>query len=782
MALTAVAADSLPVVSLERAASRRPSDYSPALQGQAVTVRGMVSGKPMVHPMFVQLPLQDDQGHGLLLEGSLAQFSETQPGAQVEASGTVSKRAGMPVLAIASLRVLSRSQAPAPKRVSIPEMRSFVNLGLLVAVEGRVIDKGENTSGQYLIIGDVRKPLEILLPSGVARPASLDRFEIGDRVRGTGIASQYCPFPPYNRSFRLVLANDEDLVLISTRWLISPEWLAICIATLVFALGVWWMRERRMAAHGHMVRTFYRLGEDVIGVSTPAEILSRLAASLPPVLKISGVHLYLFNRATKELDRVRQASDALPFAVPVGAPEGALPLGAALAFRNQALLTILDTRRSPFFPDGRPERLAGSVMFVPMFAGSDVVGVLELFDEKTDHEFTSDDRLLTQHLANQIGIALRLMEEKSVREQLYRSEKLAAVGQLVSGIAAELRAPLDSISMLSENLATMPVGFLGPDIRAIAGEAQKASDIVARLVSFIEPEQAEPKRIELNGLIRSLIDFRRQEWETRGIEIQELLAPGAIHILGSQGQLERVFLDLLVQAEHALTDSPEKCLAIATSILARRAVVELEYTVSVGKTPWDGVAAQEAGVHSDGVARGVVHSHGGELRVTRSGEGACRLEVEFPLAPERLAETGGVTRAFTCLLVEPDDQEREELVHLLTARGCRVIPAVSAEAASELVQRLRFDIVFCAVRLPGLNWIEFSESVRTEIGAFVLLSEGYDFELSRGLLNSDNHVMSKPVTEGDLDAVLGAIEARYAAPESRLLVIRPDRKASGDQY
>jgi signal transduction histidine kinase/CheY-like chemotaxis protein len=702
---------------------------------------------------------------------------------RLEARGTVSKRAGLPVLVVSQISVLSRGTAPAARKLALTDIQSMRNIGLLVSVEGRVFDKGENTSGDYLLIGDVQKHLTILLPRGVAKPASLDRFEIGDHVRADGIASQYCPFPPYNRSFQLVLTDEEDIVLINKRWLISPEWFAVSVAFLVFALGLWWMRERRMAAQRNMVRTFYMLSEDVIGVGAPAEILNRLAATLPGILKLAGLHVYLYNRSTKQLDRVRQAAESAPFSVPVYPPEGSLPLGPAVSFRNQALLTIADTRRSPFFPDGRSERQPGSVMFVPMFAESEILGVLEMYAVKTQHEFTRDERILTQHLANQIGIALRLMEEKSVREQLYRSEKLAAVGQLISGIASELKSPLDSISTLAENIALAPAGTLRSDLHAIAGEAQKASDIVARLVSFMQPERTEPKRIELNALVRNLIEFRRQEWDTRGFEIQEMLSPSPIHILGSQGQLERVFLDLLVQAEHALSESSDKRLAIATSILGRRAVIEVDYAVNAVKAPWEGLSNSDFALHADGVTRGIVHSHGGELRMTQSPEGVHRLELEFPMAPARMAESGGIARAFTCLVVEPDSENREDLVRTLTQRGCRVIPAVSGEDGAELVQRLRFDIVFCSVRLPGLNWIELSESIRTEVGGFVLLTEGFDFEMSRGLLNAESYLLSKPVAEAELDQVLAAIEARLSSPESRLLLIRPpERRAVGSPY
>ena len=744
----------------------------PSLEGQVVTVSGLVSAKPIGYGSYSEVAIQDADGYGLILEGAPSDFSAIGPGARVEARGAVSRRAGLPVMRVSRIDVLSQDVAPEPKTTDPDELHSLKSMGVLVSSSGRVVDRGESSLGQYLLIGDVKKPLRVLLPAS-AGAAGLDRFEIGDRVKATGIASQS------NRSFQLVLAGDSGVVRTGKKWLIAPEWSAALLAFLSFLLALWWLRERRTSGQRNMMRTFYALGEDVIAIASPADILQRLAAVLPHALKVSGVHLYIYNRAAKVLDRVGTGADASPVAVAAEAPEGSLPLGASACFRNQAMLTIPNTRTSPFFPDGRPGRTPGSIMFVPMLAEQEVLGVLELYDWKPDHEFKLDERVSTQHLANQIGIALRLAEEKTVREQLFRSEKLAAVGQLISGIATELRAPLDSISTLAEQIVTGSVARW-EDFDTISAEAHKASDIVTRLVSFMQPERGEAKRIELNALLGRLCEFRRQEWESRGIEVKTLLSPTPIHVLGSEGQLERVFLDLLVQAEHALAEAGEKRLIVATSTLAQRALVEIEYTSGGAKGAWTGLASANLAEHVDGVSRGIVRSHGGELRMTRNAQGDCRLEIELPAAPAWAAETGGAVRAFTCLVVEPDNTAREDLVRMLTQRGCRVIPATSGEAASELVQRLRFDIVFCSVRLPGLNWIEFSESVRSETGAFVLLTEGFDFELSRGLLSAESHLLTKPVIEPELDQVLAAVESRLVTAESRVLVMRPPaKKAAG---
>ena len=146
--------------------------------------------------------------------------------------------------------------------------------------------------------------------------------------------------------------------------------------------------------------------------------------------------------------------------------------------------------------------------------------------------FSRDEQTLTQHLANQIGVAVKLLDQRSVREQLFRTEKLAAVGQLISGIVNDLRTPLAAIANLAQAAGDGPCGPSAADLKSLAAEARRAAEIVDRLVGFAGTGPAQTQPVELNALLRNLIEFREREWKVRGIRARSLLADEPATVIG----------------------------------------------------------------------------------------------------------------------------------------------------------------------------------------------------------------------------------------------------------
>jgi CheY-like chemotaxis protein len=333
-------------------------------------------------------------------------------------------------------------------------------------------------------------------------------------------------------------------------------------------------------------------------------------------------------------------------------------------------------------------------------------------------------------------------------------------------VVNELQAPLSFISEMAGK--ALDKGHTGPaerELAAVAAEAQKASGIFARLVSFAAAEQADARPVAIGQLLKNLIEFREGDWKASGIRVRDLTSREPAWVLGSQGQLEQVFLNLLVHAEQSLAEAPEKAITIRSSVLARRLLVEISFSAGPQlRKP------EETGAVL-GVTRSVIAGHGGEVRLVEKPNSDPRFEVELPLIAKERASTGPAAdavaeaprRRLTALVIEPDETGQRQVLALLAARGCRVVPVTNSDTGLELAQRMRFDIIFCSVHAPGLNWVELSERLHSRTGGFILLSDGYNAELSADFEGDGRFVLPRPVQEAEMARVLAAIEAAAVA-------------------
>jgi CheY-like chemotaxis protein len=95
---------------------------------------------------------------------------------------------------------------------------------------------------------------------------------------------------------------------------------------------------------------------------------------------------------------------------------------------------------------------------------------------------------------------------------------------------------------------------------------------------------------------------------------------------------------------------------------------------------------------------------------------------------------------------------------MLDLRGHRAVPVASSDEGVDLVQRMRFDVSFCSMHVESLNWVQFFQRVRHNVGAFVLLSEGHDPDLARIFDGGGGYLLQKPIEDADLDGLLHNID------------------------
>ena len=412
--------------------------------------------------------------------------------------------------------------------------------------------------------------------------------------------------------------------------------------------------------------------------------------------------------------------------------------------------------------------MARSVMFVPLLAQQDRIGVLEVSSIKRIGYYSREDQAAVQHLSNQVASSLKLQEQRAVREQLFRSEKLAATAHLISGVAGELSEPLGSIQQTADSLTANPDAETASEARQIAADCRRASDILARLISFAHPDSASARAVDVSALIAGLVHFREPEWKARGLRVQNRLTSEPAMTLGSRGQLEQLFLSLLVHAEQCSANAADRTLSLSSSRLGGRVLVEIHYSSDAPRE----AAAEGGDPLGLDVCRGVAATHGGEIRLV-SRSTSAGFEVDLPLLS---AGTSGSTqgsesraaaaprksaRSMTLLVVDSDAAARGQLLGMLAARGHRVIPA-PAEQAADLAPRMRFDAVFWAVRTGGPKWSDRQDRIRPAIPAFVLVSDGFHRDLASSLEDNGGFLLARPLQESELDRVLEAVEARTA--------------------
>ncbi len=543
------------------------------------------------------------------------------------------------------------------------------------------------------------------------------------------------------------------------------------LAAIGLVILLWWLRERRIRADNENLRIFHGLSEDIIAAPTPAVIAEKLATVLPSVTQATSVKLYLFQRRTKSLERVATSAEPEPMAAPIEAPPDGLAGAAVECFRNRTLLNIPDVRRNPLVKAASFAGLHRSAMFVPLFSQQEILGVMEVSNSRRPGFFPLEQQQMMQHLANQAAASLKLQERHAIREQLFHSEKLAATGQLISGVASELRTPIENILQLAASLAahqgTPPSQR---DLLRLNAESQRASEIVSRLVSFArEDESGTPRIVDVNSICAELIRFREPEWRALGLRVQNRLLPDPAPVLASHGQIEQVFLNLLVHAEQHASKSAAKTVSIQSSAMAQRVLVEIAYSISpddpAPPDPFSVASTLSGEALGLGVSQGVLRSHGGDVQF-RVKSGMARFEAELPLAgaeqqiPNESDSVRKSARALTVMIVDSDGGSRRHLLGMLTSRGHRAVPVAAPEAA-EISKRLRFDAAFWAVRPgAGSGSAESHETVRSHVPALILVSDGYDPDLARELEQSHSFLLSRPVQEPDLVRILAEVESR----------------------
>ena len=323
---------------------------------------------------------------------------------------------------------------------------------------------------------------------------------------------------------------------------------------------------------------------------------------------------------------------------------------------------------------------------------------------------------------------------RDVYHQLLQAEKLAALGQTVSGVAHELNNPLATILTWSERLAGRSLDPLTKrGVASILSESERAAKIVRNLLTFSRKHHTTRGLVDLNQVVRETLALRMYDQRVSNITTIDALATGLPQVFADAQQLKQVLLNLIINAEQAmLSASGRGTLIVRTwhEVAHERVVLEINddgpgIPDDVQPRIFDPFFTTKSAGTGTGlgltVAGRIVEDHGGHLGMeSMPGRGASfyvRLPTGAGLPRARppavpVPQTPPVVgRDVAALLVENETALAEAVSDALMDAGFLVDRAPDGQAALDRVRRRRYDVVICDLKMARLDGQAFYRAI-----------------------------------------------------------------------
>ncbi len=377
-----------------------------------------------------------------------------------------------------------------------------------------------------------------------------------------------------------------------------------------------------------------------------------------------------------------------------------------------------------------------------------------------------------------VHLCEEITEARRLRDQLLQSEKMSAVGQLVSGVAHELNNPLAGVMGYTQLIMTRPLDAkLRSDLERVFGEAQRAAKIVQNLLTFARKHKPERRFLGLNGIVEKTLEMRAYELRVSNIEVETDLDPDLPRTLLDFHQMQQVILNIVTNAEQAMLEAHGRGrLAIGSRAPADRIVLRIEddgpgippenrqkvfdpffTTKPVGKGTGLGLS----------ICDGIVKEHGGTLRVESAPGGGTAFIVELPILkadeprpPEpKLPPQLPRVQGRSILVVDDEASIQDFLVEILTRDGYQVDTAGSGTSALAKMERRAYDLVISDLKMPGMSGAELYDTIRStrpgQAGRILFTSGDTLSPTTDAFLRRHGHsALIKPFTFEDLRAAL----------------------------
>jgi nitrogen-specific signal transduction histidine kinase/CheY-like chemotaxis protein len=321
-------------------------------------------------------------------------------------------------------------------------------------------------------------------------------------------------------------------------------------------------------------------------------------------------------------------------------------------------------------------------------------------------------------------------KQKRMQQELSLNRRLVAIGQIAAGITHEINNPLTGVIAFAQMLMQMDIPEnMKEAVEVIHEGAVRVVGIVDRLRTFARSDRQENEYADINTIITNTLTMLSYEMRSNDIEVTTHLAENLPRTMANTGQLQQVFLNIIINAEQAMATSPRRAkLTITTEQFADRIIVSIrdngpgipEETINEIFDPFfttkDNYSGMGLGLN---VSRNIITEHGGEIRVwSKPGLGATFI-IDLPIVtdtgegePGEPADTEqGEPVGARILVVDDEPHICRALDRLLTNKGHLVDTTPSPLTALEMLRDKRYDLILLDLRMPDMSGIELYERI-----------------------------------------------------------------------
>src|ERR1700675_1307664 len=396
---------------------------------------------------------------------------------------------------------------------------------------------------------------------------------------------------------------------------------------------------------------------------------------------------------------------------------------------------VAEMQHLEFGGRSHPEDLPSALsLYKDIIAGAQTFASLEI---RVRHKLGDWRRIrfnfspLSDEKGNIEGVVLSgrdVTDLKRLEEQLIQAEKLAAMGQMLAGVAHELNNPLTAIIGVTE-LVREREGTDDSTRRQLElthRQARRAARIVQNLLEFSRPASPQKKPLDLNNLLERTLQLQEPSLRRNNIKVDFHPQADLPGVIGDANQLIQVFLNLVTNAEQAIREVRDTGrIQIRTGRVGSQLAIPVQDD-GVGTRPealpriFDPFYTTKRPGGGTGlglsICMSIIREHGGNIEAETLPAGGTAFTVTLPIAvgqppellpahaeipSEAIRPAAELLKDRTVLVLDDEESIRMLLDEGLSAQGLQVDCVATVEEALTHLKRIPYDVLLCDLHLSS---------------------------------------------------------------------------------